>query len=322
MTFKIGIIGPLNIDLIIRGKAPSNIDELNEWSAPSEVHCLTAGAAGYISQNLKKLGNEIHLVSCIGDDPFGVMIKSSLNQIGINSDHVSIESDTRGAIAIFMLLFGNNKRPLTYRLPTHHGWPPKFSKSAIDYLLDTDLLHIAGYLHFPDLWTDEILNLFKQAKQKGIITSIDPQFPLTPLEPPWINVLKSLIPYIDVLMVDENEAISLTAVNTYEDASESLMNAGFEKHAIKLGSKGVLVREKDKTFEIPSIPPKVFMDSIGAGDSFDAGFLQGILEGKGMIKAAKMGIMGATMSIEGIGGTETFPDRETLKKKTLNKKKN
>lgn len=313
MGFKVGVIGPLNIDLILRGVAPLDIDELKKWSGPSDVHCLTAGAAGYVSQNLHKIGNEIHLVSCVGDDPFGEMILSSLEKVGIDTQYIQIEQGTQGAMAIFVLLFGDNKRPITYRLPTHHGWPPIIEKTTKKYLLNSDLLHSAGYLHFPDLWNDDFLNLFREAKKRGLKTSMDPQFPLISLEIPWINVLKPLIPYIDVIMVDENEVVNITGTKNIKKAANDLIESGFSIVAIKLGEKGALVKSKDETFEIPAIQPTKFVDSIGAGDSFDAGFLQGILEGKSIEKCAEMGVLSATKSIEGVGGYNTFPTREEIK---------
>ncbi len=297
----------------MRGSAPTDINELNNWAGPSDVHCLTAGAAGYISQNFKKLGNDIHLVSCLGDDPFGVMILNSLEKIGIDPQYIQIEKGKLGAIGIFILLFENKKRPFTFRLPTHHGWPPKFDKKTKKHLLDVDLFHSAGYLHFSDLWNTEILDLFKEAKKRGIKTSIDPQFPLIDLKPPWIKMMESLIQYIDIIMVDENEALNLTGKNNVEDAAEELFAAGFKIIAIKQGAKGVLVKNSTEKQQIPAIPPKKFIDSIGAGDSFDAGFLQGLLEEKDLIIATKMGVTAATMSIEGTGGTETFPERKDLK---------
>jgi sugar/nucleoside kinase (ribokinase family) len=312
MTFKISVVGPLNVDLIIRGDAPTDLSTLHQWADISDITCITAGAAGYISQNLKKLGNEIHLVSCVGDDIFSEMILSSLKKTGINSDYILIEEGKQGAIAIFILLFGHNKRPLTYRLPTHHGWPPKFDKRMREYLLDANLLHSAGYLHFPDLWSDEIFNLFKKAKARGLHTSIDPQFPLTYMESPWINIIKPIIPYIDVLLVDENEAINLTGKNDEKEAANMLFNEGIKTIAVKLGARGVLVKNEKVLKEIPAFTPQNFIDSIGAGDSFDAGFLEGLLEGRDIINSAKMGLMAAKMSIEGIGGTESFPTREKL----------
>jgi len=309
---KIGILGPLNIDLIIRGTAPFDPTELNNWTGASDIYCLVAGAAGYIAQNLKTLGNEIHLVSCLGDDPFAITIKSTLEKFGIDTSNITIEEGKESAIAVFILLFGGNKRPLIYKLPTHHGWPPELSESQIDYLLDAQLLHSAGYFHFSDLWNENFLNLLKKAKGKGLLVSMDPQFPLIELEVPWIKVLKDLIPYIDIFMVDENEALNITGKNNIEDAAIELINAGFDKIAIKLGAKGVFVKDFDAEQLVPAMTPKRFIDTIGAGDSFDAGFLQGLIEGRDIINSANMGIKAATLSIEGVGGSSTFPTREEL----------
>jgi sugar/nucleoside kinase (ribokinase family) len=302
MGFRIGVLGPLNIDLIIKGSAPSNINELNSWSGPSDIHILTAGAAGYIAQNLKQLGNEIHLVSSIGDDSFGKMILHILKNSGINTKCIVVERGMECAIAIFILLFGNDKRPLTFKLPTHNGWPQKFRNKEENFLLKTDLLHSAGYFHFPKLWNDNFLTLLKKAKSKGIKVSMDPQFPLTPLNSPWITILKPLIPYIDILLVDQHEALNITARDSIDEAAKSLLEEGFKMIAIKLGEKGVLVKGASVMNYVPAIQPKKFVDTIGAGDAFDAGFLHAILEGKDLIKAAKIGILTATNSIQNVGG--------------------
>jgi len=312
MGYKIGVIGPVNLDLVIRGNAPTNINELKEWADLSEVHCITAGAAGNIAQNLKRLGNEIHLVSCVADDNFGTIVLTSLKKSGLETDFITVEEGKEGGIAIYILLFGDNKRPATFKIPTHHGWPPEFNDDMKNYLLDTDLLHSSGYLHFSDLWNDSFLNLFKEAKEKGIKTSMDTQFPLKPIDPPWIKVIKPLIPYIDILMVDESEAINITGLKEINEAADMLISEGFEIVAIKLGDKGVMVLDNHIMEQIPAIQPEVIIDSIGAGDAFDAGFLQGLLEGRNIKYAGKMGVKAASMSLEGIDSTEKFPTRDLL----------
>jgi len=312
MRYKIGVIGPINLDLIIRGKAPTDINELLDWADLSDVHCVTAGAAGNVTQNLKKLGNEIHLVSCVADDNFGMILLNSLRKFGIKTDFIEIEEGKEGGIAIYILLFGNNKRPATFKLPTHHGWPYEISDDMKNYLLETDLLHSSGYLHFSDLWNDKFLNLFKEAKENGIKTSMDPQFPLQPLDPPWIKVIKPLIPYTDIFMVDESEAKNITGLKNVNEAADMLIGEGFEIVAIKLGDKGAIVVDNTIMEVLPPIQPRVIIDSIGAGDAFDAGFLQGLLEGKNIKQAGKMGIKAASMSLEGIDSTEKFPTRNLL----------
>jgi len=312
MGFKIGVLGPLNIDLIIKGKAPTDIEELNKWSGPSDISMLAAGAAGYISQNLKKMGNDIHLVSCIGDDSFGKFILDILKKAGINTKYILVDQGKECALAIFILLFGNIKRPLTFRLPTHNGWPQKFGRKLKKCLFNTELLHSAGYYHYPTLWNEDFITLFKEAKAKGLITSMDPQFPLIPLDRPWIKVLKPLIPYIDILMVDQEEVLNITAQNSIEAAANLLCEEGFKIIAIKLGNKGVLVKDATIMKHIPALQPKSFNDTIGAGDAFDAGFLHALLEGRDLVKSAEFGVITATKSIQNTGGI--FVNNNTILK--------
>ena len=72
---SIGVIGPINVDLIIRGNAPKEVEKLIQWGGSSDIDILLAGAVGYFSQNLAKLGVDVHLVSTIADDPLGSLLK-------------------------------------------------------------------------------------------------------------------------------------------------------------------------------------------------------------------------------------------------------
>jgi sugar/nucleoside kinase (ribokinase family) len=317
MKMKIGVIGPLNIDLIMRGKAPTDIDNLNKWAGPSDIHCLTAGAVGYFVQNFHKLGAEIALVSTIGDDPFGDMILTNLQSQGIQTKGIVRETSTLSAIGIYILLFGSNKRPLTFRLPTHHGFPPHFSKSQREMLLRTDLIHCGGFLHFSDLWKSDVAEIFAEAKKKGIITSFDPQFPLAPLDPPWKKVLLPVLKNVDILLVDENEAMGITGTTSLENAVPELLQLNIPKIVIKMGERGIWAFDHGEKFTQSAFKVSNFIDSIGAGDSFDAGFLYSILQRKTMKDAIYLGAYVAAKSCEGVGGTSTFPTEDQLNKSII-----
>lgn len=317
MRSKIGIIGPLNIDMVIRGTAPQNIEELVKWGGLSDINILLAGAVGYFSQNISKLGFDAHLVSTIADDLFGEMILSILKKQNIKSDYINIEKSKQGAIAVYMLLFGSNKRPITFRLPTHHGWPPKFDKNIEEYLLDTDIIHCGGYLHFKDLWNNDVPEIFKKAKQKGIITSLDPQFPLEPLNPPWSKVLDPLLKFTDILFLDENESLGVTNTKNIDEATPILADLGPKIVVVKLGAEGSIILHDKKIYRQKAIPPKILVDSIGAGDSFDAGFLYAISKKYPVTIASKIASYVASKSCEGIGGTNTFPTEEEIPKEIL-----
>jgi sugar/nucleoside kinase (ribokinase family) len=309
---RVGVLGALNIDIIIHGSAPNDLEKLVNWVGPSEIACLTAGSVGYFSQNFAKLGCQVNLVSTVASDSFGESIISSLHDANIRTDHLEIKPGTKSGIGVYMLLYGSPKRPMTYRLPTHHAWPSHLTRDAIKYLLDTDLVHCGGYLHFPDLWNKDVPDLFAQAKNKGLATSLDPQFPLSPLDSAWVKVLKPILPHTDVLFLDENEALGVTGAKAFDQAVRSLKEIGVGEVVVKLGEKGCLLLSKEFELHQHAIEPARFVDTIGAGDSFDVGFLYGMLRGFSPEKSAKLAVYVASKSIEGPGGTTTFPGIQEL----------
>jgi sugar/nucleoside kinase (ribokinase family) len=304
---KIGVLGALNIDIIIHGSAPTDLEELRNWVGPSQVSFLTAGSVGYFSQNFCKLGCKVHLVSTIADDTFGKSIISCLRNARISTSHVAIEKGTESGIGIYILLLGEQKRPMAYRLPSHHAWPPHLRRESTRYLIDADLVHCGGYLHFPDLWNGDVPNLFASAKKKGLITSLDPQFPLIKLESPWVEVLKPTLVNTDILLIDESEALVVSGATSLHEAVEILGHIGVRRVVIKLGEKGCVVLSNGMKIQQPALAPSKFVDSIGAGDSFDVGFLYATLKGYPPEKAARIATYAASRSIEGAGGTTTFP---------------
>jgi sugar/nucleoside kinase (ribokinase family) len=310
--FRVGVLGALNIDIIIHGTAPNDPQELRNWTGPSEITCVAAGSVGYFSQNFAKLGCRVHLVSTLADDFFGGLIISSLHKAKIRTERITIEAGTESGIGIYMLLHGTSKRPMTYRLPTHHAWPQRLGKNTIDYLLDTDLVHCGGYLHFPDLWNRDVPDLFAKAKKKGLTTSLDPQFPLFPLDSPWMKVIKPILPHTDVLFLDENEALGVTGAKSFEQAVRALKAIGVHEVVIKLGEKGAMLISKGMETHQPSVKPSSLIDTIGAGDSFDVGFLYGLLRGFTLERSAKLAVYVAAKSIEGSGGTAAFPRIQEL----------
>ncbi len=304
----VAVIGALNLDLIIKGTAPKNLTELQEWSGPSDsVHMLTAGAVGYFLQVMVKMGWRCGILSHIADDPLSLIILDTLKTIGVDTGRLVRESDTQSAIAIFMLLFGSKKRPLTYRMPTHEGWSPAFTNLDIDYICQAKHLHCGGLLHFPNVWGQGNLMAFQRAKEQGLTTSLDPQFPLSPMDPPWVTPIRDFLTYTDLLFVDRTEALNLVGQDDVKSAAVRLLDMGPEIVAIKLGAEGCFVKSNREEWILPAVPVDPIEDSIGAGDCFDAGFLTGYLKGQSLEECTRFALGIAGESLKGTGGAETVP---------------
>lgn len=309
MKLDVAIIGLLNIDMIIQGSAPSKIDELRFWAGESEIECLTAGAIGYFTQNLAKLGLRTGVIATIADDSFGLGIHKTLSDLGVDLSILRIQKNTKSAIGVFMLLFGSKKRPLTYRLMTH-DLIPQFTEEDMEYIYNSRLLHIGGYLHFPQKKVFE--EIIRNAVEQGVKISIDTQFPLKPLEKPWLNALPDCLDLVDIMFMDENEAFGLTNTPTIEAAATQLLDLGIKIVAMKLGAKGCYVCDQNEQLRKPATEVENIIDSIGAGDSFDCGFVTGFLEGLSLEKMTDLALIVAGHSLRGVGGSSTIPPRTKI----------
>lgn len=296
------VIGPVNVDLFVRGKAPLDVGELNAWVGPSEVDFLVAGSVGYTIQALERLGVHVDVCTTFGEDAFGLQLKRSVEQAGIGT---SLSRDSPGdtAIAIYVLLFGGAKRPMTYRLPSFEPWPDPI---PLDNFEELSLLHCGGLLHFPNMWHRDIGPTFQRAREAGVMTSLDPQFPLTDMTAPWLPHLADVLPHVDVFLCDERESRYIFDTAEPEVALRTALRSGPKIAAIKLGRNGALIGDGKAILLQPAIeiPAEQVIESVGAGDAFDAGFLTSLLHGASAAEAARYATAVAAITLAGRGGAE------------------
>ena len=316
MPLDVVTIGPLNVDLLITGHAPTNMDELTHWAGPSHVRLAAAGSDGYVTQDLAHLGLKTGIVSTLAGDPFGDAVYRIMREAGVDVSHIQREAGKISGIGIYMLLFGSKKRPLTYRLPDHRPWPRELSPSDRDYLLGARHIHCAGYLHYPDMWTDQMAGLFRTARSRGVTTSLDPQFVLFPIDTPWMEPLVDLLKVTDVLMLDEDEARKIAQIDDLRAAALMLHEAGPHAVVVKRGAQGSLVHAGDRVFDqaAVAVPEAEIVESIGAGDAFDAGLIVGHVSGWPVERSVRFATLAAASTLRGAGGTDSLASRAELER--------
>lgn len=307
MVRDISIIGPLNLDLIIIGDAPKSWEKITKWDGPADIEIKAAGSIGYTSQNLARLGLVVKAFSIVPDDLIGSFIIDSLSSAGVDASGILRVSGTQAGIAAYMLLFSNRKRPLAYRLPSHHPWPPQFDNSLIEDILSTRAIFCGGYLHFKEMWHGQTVEIFANAKGRGILTILDPQFPLFDMQEPWIESLHDILPYVDLFLCDENEAFRITHKNDLKEAAYTILDCGPSAIAIKQSANGSSIFTKDDEFHQAPFRFSPFVDSIGAGDAYDAAFVWGLLKGWPLKHCALAASYVAGKSTTGMGGSSIIP---------------
>jgi sugar/nucleoside kinase (ribokinase family) len=311
---EVAVIGPLNVDLILAGDAPHEIEALRNWVGLSDITLHPAGAAGCPAQVFQKLGLRTGIVSVIADDPLGDLLRRGLAERGIDIARVHTAPGELTALAVYMLLFGSNKRPLAGRRSTHQPWPDPLDAEDLQYLASARLVHIAGYLHYPSMWTDDIPTMLQQARARGQMVSLDPQFPLEAVEGRWLRGVEGLLPHIDVLLLDEDEAKNITGVDDLDAAASMLQAWGPSTIAIKRGVNGCVVYHNDERIEQGAfaVPEDEVVDTIGAGDAFDAGFLAALLRQCSPAGAARIGSMVGAISLRGRGTANALNADDTI----------
>jgi sugar/nucleoside kinase (ribokinase family) len=145
------------------------------------------------------------------------------------------------------------------------------------------------------------------------MTSIDPQFPLSEIERPWLKHFGDLLKYVDIIFTDETEAQALTGEKKIANAAQRLLEEGPELVVIKQGKEGALLQTKNERIHQPAFSVKQIVDSIGAGDAFDAGVIFRRLKGYGLKDTARFASAVAAMTLKGMGGTSTAPTRAQVK---------
>ncbi|MGI6375462.1 MAG: carbohydrate kinase family protein [Anaerolineae bacterium] len=307
------VIGPVNIDLLMVGQGPADLSLLPTWDGPAYMEMTAAGAVGYFTRDLARLGLDVLVSACVPDDPLGAYLIEALAHDGVDVSAMRRVPDTLVGIAAFVLLFGSRKRPLVHRAPTHEPWPQALDDAASERLLDARHVHVGGYLHFSAVWHGSTGRLLRQARERGLSTSLDPQFPLGPLDAPWMTVLDDLLPWVQTLFCDETEARHLTGCAALDACAAALLAAGPQAVVIKQGAEGATAYHADGAVRQPAVVLGEVVDTIGAGDAFDAGYVYGALQGWPLAERLRLAATAAGFTVTGVGGSATFPTVEQLR---------
>jgi sugar/nucleoside kinase (ribokinase family) len=167
--------------------------------------------------------------------------------------------------------------------------------------------HVASYFLQKSLQPG-LGDLFRKALNNGISTSLD-----TNWDPSgnWVEVA-SILPEVSIFFPNEAEAMAITGATDMQTALKRI-NQYANLSVVKLGFDGAAVVDKTQIVHVPSLLVEV-ADTVGAGDSFDAGYTYGFLQGWSIEKSLKLAIACGSLSTRAHGGTEAQPTLEVALK--------
>jgi sugar/nucleoside kinase (ribokinase family) len=294
--FDITIAGETNLDLILYG-LPERMPVERELLA-SGFKVTLGGSSSILAHNLAILGARVGYLTQVGTDELGKIALKRLGESGVDLSHIKYQEHPGTGVTV-LLHHGHRRHILTY--------PGSMAEMNVADL-NMSYLTSAGHFHLSSLFLQtglqpDLPQLFSSLKQAGLTLSLD-----TNDDPSdtWSGVLDQLLDSIDLLLPNEDEIKRMTRKPTLEEALDTLAPR-VPLIVVKCGSRGAVVQQgKIRNWIAPvGVQP---VDTIGAGDSFNAGFLNFYLKGESPLRAAAMGNITGALSTLRAGGTEAFRD--------------
>ena len=292
--FDILVAGEINPDLILSGNVEPAFGQVEKLVDSAE---LTIGSSSVIfACGAARLGLKVVFVGMCGDDVFGRYMLDEMQQRGMDVGNVIVAPG--GSTGLSVILNRGTDRAIL----THLGLMSALKAEDIpDSLLrQARHFHVASYFLQKDLQLG-LPHLFEHARSLGLTTSLDTNYDPTGL---WAG-FDQLLAVTNVFLPNKTEACSLAREENV-DLAASRLSGRVDTLAIKLGADGALGMQRGEKARVPSIPVEV-VDTIGAGDSFDAGFIYGYLQGWSLEKSLRAGTVCGALSTQKAGGTSAQP---------------
>jgi sugar/nucleoside kinase (ribokinase family) len=297
--FDVTIAGELNLDLILYG-LPHELPPERELLADRMMLTLGSSSA-IVAHNLAALGSRVGFISKIGDDPLGEIALGRLSAGGVDVLKVkrSIGATKTGLTVILQRVGERN-------ILTYPGtiFELTFDDLDLNYLADSRHFHLSSFYLQRGL-QPRVLELFKHLKAAGLTISLDTN---DDPDDKWGGGLTDVLQYVDVFLPNEQEAKRVTATEDVNQAMAKLADL-VPTVVVKMGTSGAVARRGSEMVKVPALKVDA-VDPVGAGDSFDAGFIHEFVRGSDLATCVAMGNLSGALSTTRPGGTEAFRETE------------
>ncbi|MBR1473715.1 MAG: carbohydrate kinase family protein [Paludibacteraceae bacterium] len=303
-TFDIIALGELNVDLIL-----NNIEgfpEVGKEKFAKQMTLTLGSSTAIFAANAAALGARVAFCGMIGNDSFGDLVESSLRAKGVDTRYL-IRQDKYATGATICMSYDEDRANLTYQ-------------GAMDYMgledINPEIFKETKHIHISSIYMQsgvkrDLMKILELCKENGVTVSLDSQW--DPMEQ-WDLDYRQVLPLLTVFMPNETELKFLTRSETIEEAVEKIRpytNAA----VIKCGSKGsILIRKGQPDRKQAALLNEHVVDCIGAGDSFNSGFITRLAAGDALDKCQEYGNMTGAVNTTASGGTTAFTCREDVER--------
>jgi sugar/nucleoside kinase (ribokinase family) len=296
MSKRVLVVGELNVDLIVSG-LPS-LPALGQEIVCAGLSRALGSSSAIFSRALAGLGAQVGFMGKVGDDENGRYMVGQLEELAIDTTGVIVDSGVQTGITI-SLTYPGEKAQITFPGSITSYRPEEVDLGAFSRY---DHLHMAS-MYLQAGLRPAFPALLRRARELGLSTSLDPGWDP---DARWGADFYGALEFVDILFLNEHEAKAIAGETSPEAALQNL--AGRVSLALcKLGPGGALMVRGGERITVPAHPVAV-VDTTGAGDSFDAGFIyRHVVEGRTAAESLQFANACGAIAVTRVGGASSVP---------------
>ncbi len=304
------VIGELNVDIILN--TIEGFPEMGKEKIARKMDLTLGSSSAIFASNLSTLGTKVAFIGKTGTDAFASLVVKSLEAKGVDTSNI-IQSADSNTGATIVLNYGQDRAMVTYPGAMENL---KIEDINFDFLLSARHLHFSSIFLQPGI-KKSLPDLFKKAKAIGLTISVDPQG--DPAEK-WDADLSDILPVIDIFMPNKTELLLLTHSDTLNEAINKIKVMSPDLIlVVKDSDNGAYCWNSDKLIHQPAFLNTDIIDCIGAGDSFNAGFIHEYIKGNSLEQCLRAGALTGAVSTTKPGGTGAFDNLTAFREIALSK---
>jgi sugar/nucleoside kinase (ribokinase family) len=300
---KVICLGIMVTDVV--AKPVDSVPEKGKLSLVDAVELHTGGCAVNTSIDLAKIGEDVGIIGLVGHDSFGSFLIDTLHKEGVNTKGLKVTKEVNTSVSL-VLSGSDGERSFIHCL----GSNGRFNESFIDMevVQDCSILFVAGALLMPSFDGEPTAGILKKAKELGKYTVLDTAWDSTGR---WMKDIEPCLPYLDLFIPSIEEAQMLSGKNNEREIAEVFLEKGAKNIVIKLGSKGCYIRNTSEEYYVEAFKVQA-VDTNGAGDSFVAGFITGLLNNWDLRKCGEFANAVGAHCVMKVGASSGIKTKEEI----------
>ena len=298
---RIAVIGSLNMDLVVR--APRIPKPGETIIGADDLHMIPGGKGANQAYASAMLGAEVSMVGRVGDDMFGEQLITNLKKAGVDTHHITRDSDASTGIAMIVVEQGGQNSIVVSRGANGRVSPPDVSRAEA-VIQSASLVLLQLEIPLP-----AVINAAQFAENHGVKVVLNPA--------PAQHLPAELLSLTDILIPNETEASMLSVCVGTDDgikqAAAKLCQSGVKTVVMTRGSRGASLITENEIVHFPSFPIEP-VDTTAAGDAFVGSFAVALAEGRSISEAVMYGNAAGALASTKSGAQPSMPGRDDLNK--------